>query len=106
MSFISMCDLTQTAGGLMGLDLSATAGTAVSYDSSTATAALTAGTYAVCASTVCHIKTGPVASVTATTNCFRLPADTIVGVVIDATNTAIAAIKNTTAGSLTYIKVQ
>jgi len=86
-------------------DLS-TAGSSLAYDGAVKTGALTPGLYLVSATTACHIKTGPQASVAATVGgCARLPEGAVFGVVIDVTNDTIGAIKETDAGTLYYTKV-
>ena len=83
-----------------------TAGGSRSFDGAQKTGALAAGRYVVSADQTCHVMTGPNASVAATVGgCTRVPADTVVGFVIDGTNDAFGAIKETTAGTLYYTKV-
>lgn len=80
-------------------------GTALAFDGAVKTGSLAAGKYLVSATTGCHIKVGPQASVAATANDLFLPANTIIGVLIGVTNDTIAAIKDADAGNLLYRRV-
>lgn len=88
-------------------DCSTAGGSRTFTDTSAKTEALPAGLYAVSSDQTCHIKTGPAASITvAVGGGTRIPADTVIGIVIDATNTAIAAIREGVNGTLYYSKVK
>lgn len=90
---------------MMWLDLSAAGVTRLAFDATAKTASLTAGNYIICATQDCHVRTGPQASVVATTDDFFLPKDVPIGAIITATNDTFAAIKETTAGALCMVKV-
>jgi len=86
-------------------DLSATGGS-LAYDGAVKTAALAAGIYIISPTTTCHVKTGPQATVAAAIGTSaRVPENHIIGIVIDGTNNAIAAIKESEAGTVYYLKV-
>ena len=91
--------------GLAWWDLSVD-GATLAYDASSKTGALTAGKYILSASTNCFINTGPSGSVVVTTATgLRLDVGVLIGIIIDGTNTAIAAIKENTAGTLNYKRI-
>lgn len=91
--------------GLGWWDLSV-AGSTLSYDGSLKTSALTAGKYIIRSTTNCFVNTGPNETVVVTTATgLPLDAGVLVGIIIDGTNDAIAAIKEATAGTLNYKRI-
>jgi hypothetical protein len=91
--------------GLLSLDLSAAGGTPLAYDATAKTAQLAAGKYALHSTTACNVRTGPQATVVATTSEYLLSANETILVTIDVTNDTISAIKNTVAGTLYFVRV-
>jgi hypothetical protein len=87
------------------LDPSATHVDHLHFDASQQTGTIAAGKYVVCATEHCFVRTGATSGLAATADDFRLPKDTMVGILLSGTNDAIAAIKETTAGILSVSKV-